>query len=703
MPEKRPASQDDPLANSDSDTETAGPSTQALPSTPRRRGQSAPAASSPISVMNPTPVRRGRPMKKARKSGPATEPRLSAADLEQQQRLRQEQQEQRQREMEAEKQQLREQARQLREETKEQEKTRNAKALLDVMKKDTADGGYGFKTFNEFMTALMDSKDQQLSASMSRFSNKHGGALIEALARRAPDIAVDAAVDTLAETLQKEGKAVKEIFSRGFYTSVSELLKTFSMETLSQKLQEAAPTIWKLLTEMSLPLYKRQKKNQRDENLIFTTMCAMMGILQSTRATDFHITLGLFLLGSGASKREIEVLAHAGICISYSAILKHVRRLSEEGTRKFKEAIGESACMIVWDNLNIAFRVGEQRLQSKDHFDNGTTSTLIPLYDPDTNGPVPHGTLPFDLKPERTTRRQVFEFPVSHVLPSPEAAEQLSSSCLWQLKRIAMETIPALACFRDGVGDCPIIILIPVHKTKQYPLPAHKIDESSIDGTIEVLIAILKDLGVDTGFMIKHGLLFVDGDLLTQSLLDKVEAARRNSTDVEESIRFVVQRFGLFHCKMAGGRMVVNEHWGKPNGEFPGGLWWENSFLQRKAMVAGWKSKKAAPWKQAHDLLQISLAAHVKDAFRIHCGQDSLDKWAQSTTLEDFNHVSQSVFDNLFSTQAVDKLRQLPQADRDLTHENAILFNRDALFYIEFVMAINPGRNLEYLQHLSDR
>jgi hypothetical protein len=36
--------------------------------------------------------------------------------------------------------------------------------------------------------------------------------------------------------------------------------------------------------------------------------------------------------------------------------------------------------MVIWDNLNIAFRVGEQRKASKDHFDNGTTATLIPLY-----------------------------------------------------------------------------------------------------------------------------------------------------------------------------------------------------------------------------------------------------------------------------------------------------------------------------------
>ena len=54
--------------------------------------------------------------------------------------------------------------------------------------------------------------------------------------------------------------------------------------------------------------------------------------------------------------------------------------------------------MIIWDNLNIAFRVGEQRKGSKDHFDNGTTATLIPLYE---------FGLPLDLKPPRDNRRPV--------------------------------------------------------------------------------------------------------------------------------------------------------------------------------------------------------------------------------------------------------------------------------------------------------
>lgn len=151
-----------------------------------------------------------------------------------------------------------------------------------------------------------------------------------------------------------------------------------------------------------------------------------------------------------------------------------------------------------------------------------------------------------------------------------------------------------------------------------------------------------------------------------------------------------IRRFGLFHAKMAGARLVVNEHWGKPNSKHAGsGLWWDNNKLGRKQIVAGWQASKATPWKPSHELLQISLAAHIKDGYRIFCGKDSLAEWAAATTKDEFNRVTEAVYHNLFSTKAYDKLKSKPY--RDTTLENTILFNRDALLYIEFVHAIKAG------------
>jgi hypothetical protein len=136
--------------------------------------------------------------------------------------------------------------------------------------------------------------------------------------------------------------------------------------------------------------------------------------------------------------------------------------------------------------------------------------------------------------------------------------------------------------------------------------------------------------------------------------------------------------------------MTVNEYWGTPNSVWAGGLWWEhNKLLKRKPLMAGWGGKKATKWKPAHKLIQISLPAHIVDGFRIHCRTDSLEEWAKTATVAEFESVARKVFDKLFSTGAVEELRK--REVRDITLENTILYNRDALFYVEFTQAIKKG------------
>lgn len=142
---------------------------------------------------------------------------------------------------------------------------------------------------------------------------------------------------------------------------------------------------------------------------------------------------------------------------------------------------------------------------------------------------------------------------------------------------------------------------------------------------------------------------------------------------------------------MAAGRMVVNHFWGKPNSTWPGGLWWENHVLGRKAMAAGWKGKNATPWAPSHELLQISLPAHVRDGFRVHCGGLDVDEWAKRASFEEFERVGNAVFTSLFSTKVVDDLRRHPDDERDYAHENVVLYNRDGLLYLLFVHAVKSG------------
>jgi hypothetical protein len=169
-----------------------------------------------------------------------------------------------------------------------------------------------------------------------------------------------------------------------------------------------------------------------------------------------------------------------------------------------------------------------------------------------------------------------------------------------------------------------------------------------------------------------------------------MESARQNSTEPVTGVKGTIRRPGLFHAKMAGCRLVMNEHWNTPNTSGPGSLWWEYvKLLERKAISAGWNSKKAAPWKRSHEFLQISMAAHVTDAFRVHCGKEDFARWASRCTQEEFENVADVVFQELFTMEAYDDASE--QNEHDTVFENTILYNRDCIIYLAFAFAIKEG------------
>jgi hypothetical protein len=77
--------------------------------------------------------------------------------------------------------------------------------------------------------------------------------------------------------------------------------------------------------------------------------------LDSRKANKFQVVIGFFLLRSGASKREIDVFAHAGLSVSYASVILHVKSLSEENQQIMRKVIKEFMCSVAWDNINFAF------------------------------------------------------------------------------------------------------------------------------------------------------------------------------------------------------------------------------------------------------------------------------------------------------------------------------------------------------------
>ncbi|THU97060.1 hypothetical protein K435DRAFT_663322 [Dendrothele bispora CBS 962.96] len=154
----------------------------------------------------------------------------------------------------------------------------------------------------------------------------------------------------MAERVRGEGETIQKYLSRPSGTPMTDVIHGFSVETFQSDLKELAPTIWKLLLNSSA---KTDRQVRRNKELVFVSICAMISMLRSQKANNFQVVIGFFLLGSGASKREIEVIHHAGLSISYNSIIDHIQLLAAENLERLQTVVKEYTCSIVWDNIKM--------------------------------------------------------------------------------------------------------------------------------------------------------------------------------------------------------------------------------------------------------------------------------------------------------------------------------------------------------------
>ncbi|TDL13616.1 hypothetical protein BD410DRAFT_735116, partial [Rickenella mellea] len=545
-----------------------------------------------------------------------------------------------------------------------------------------------FDTLHEFILSLLDTNDQQLSAQVSRMLGAHGHEILDLIREKRPDIANSWAHGVTNEIYQAEANKLAKLLRPEAGQDISNLLEKFSLEELLTECKFVAPNFCSVLDTVGHD--QANPSERRDHSLVLITVVCMLATSRSERSNEFQTVLGLYFLACGTSKSQFAVLHHSGLTSSYTKAILDLKRLSEELKNKAKALVRKVPCMISWDNINIAFHKAEQRHDNKNHFDNGTTATLIPLYGVEKN-------LPLDLLPQRTSRRQLLDItPVRDTLPSPVQAASLEKSFLWHIEDILLDAYPIIGRhFPDKKSPPPVSLPIPLHKTEVYPLPAMFIDESSINGTINVFETIFgKSLGLTDNEIKDHGVFLCAGDQLSVSLLDKVSGIRRDDIKLADNFsNFLKGQIGLFHVKMAGTRMILNEHWGKANSKSPWCLWLENTLLARKPISAGWKAKQLPPFRPTFELIvDLSLPAHVLNGCELLCGNESLAKWAASIKdYEDVRTLVGKVKNDLFSAVRVEELRALPEDRRDIVLENIILFNRDAIILRELSMAVRAG------------
>ncbi|KAJ7450876.1 hypothetical protein FB451DRAFT_1146240 [Mycena latifolia] len=349
------------------------------PPTPLRETPSPQPAEQPSSGPNPeflpTPKKRGRPATSIKTK------RRKTANEEAQQRTQEEIAE----ESRLMQQRLAEAAKEKAEnDLKEAAQRADAERQVRILASLEALRNAGCTSTYQFFEDFFASTNREISRQASRLLSDHGSDLLDLMHAKRPDVVERWALKTSLPVIAAEGKKLTDLLRPDAAQTYTSRLKTWSLEKMIAEATIAAPNLCELLMLMGMTsdVGRQDNKLISPRDPVLVTVLCMLAQAQNERANEFQEIMGTYFLACSTPRRQFDVLAHAGLTVSYSKAIADLKGLSAEGLARLRRMVQEKACMIVWDNLNIAFKVSEQRHNSKDSFENGTTGTLIPLYPP---------------------------------------------------------------------------------------------------------------------------------------------------------------------------------------------------------------------------------------------------------------------------------------------------------------------------------
>lgn len=249
--------------------------------------------------------------------------------------------------------------------------------------------------------------------------------------------------------------------------------------------------------------------------------------------------------------------------------------------------------------------------------------------------------------------------------------------------------------------------LLEVHKSSFYSMPAMEIEESSVDGVIDVMTEMYSILKIDTTTeKFRNTIHFVGGDQKSISHLRSAKGSRAGNDDIAHSFGNSVPLIGLFHTLMAAitGFLVVHLGNTSANVHNPSSLSYHNTILERKPFSLG----SLPPVSVSRNLISVSLIARVLHCLTLTSGCASLDEYMHLLGALNIDGNIQPSWDRLVSdatrlydkysnAQTVQDLRAARKFVKpgekagDMVYENALLFLRDALNIRELIRATKTG------------
>jgi hypothetical protein len=398
--------------------------------------------------------------------------------------------------------------------------------------------------------------------------------------------------------------------------------------------------------------------------------------------------LTIYFKSCGLAAKAFDTLHALGVTMSQKWAYDGIERLS----KRVREALLEDIATYPWfgthDNINIPFRVYEQRLTNQSHFDCGTAATIFVIKDPTAVRPDNRA---FQRQQAIGAKNPIMYMDIMKL--EFAASARIRTRAIYKVLSFLIDA-PAFAFDTYGQNNHDLFKPpTPVQQLAdqmvcQYMLNTVHIEEASYEGNDRVLKEWWHQLGVASPEKKKElgedNLIVWAGDQLTVSRIRGLHRFRAEDLNSYDRLAFLKEVPGWFHAQIAIEHSLHSQYYGTQAGF---GLIHAFHLLERKGLHA--PSVQGTFHHHLKEALLHITEARFRDIWLVVGKVQKLEDLRDRTPQELYT-LATSIVDNYASTAALRKIEDKKSRKDELLYQSTQMA-RDLLDYIHLDDAIGSG------------
>ncbi|KAL1945287.1 hypothetical protein VTO73DRAFT_2138 [Trametes versicolor] len=457
----------------------------------------------------------------------------------------------------------------------------------------------------------------------------------------------------------------------------------------------SAPKLWLLLQQLAWSPRQAKENSQKNPFHTILTIITMLAYSRSHKSSRLTMVWSIFLKACGLPARAFDALHALGFVMSHKWTANAFQTIAKDAKVETitDVSVRLRALLGSHDNLNIPMRVFSQRSHNLNHFISASAATIWIL--------PKEAFLPADISAKtKAARKAAMEqgpFPVKDLCTGElDASKRMKAQNRSRVVRFLLDS-PAFANYpyKDDplFAAPPPVDLLPCgpdHVVKQHILETVEVDESSYDGTDQLMNKIwLEQMGWGSEEEKKRTgmerILVWAGDQLTVDRIRGLARYRHDDPNSFARMEWVEPVFGWFHATMAFANSLHAQYLGTSAGI---GLRKAFETLSRKGLLK--QETKGVFWHHLDEALW-----HVGEA-------NFLALWAEvggvsshadlaSKSPQDLSDILDMICEKHISREALTRMENQPEAQRDEVKQQMIMLSADLLPYFDLREAMRIG------------